>query len=311
MLWLQVVRSRLHGTEFALKVPYRTAEGSWGLRAELEAHMHVWRMLAQHGHAPSQYLCLARFVVYSTQTVQGRTQRLVEGLAMPCMDGTLWDLWRGSVAGCELRERGAYVQSTPLPAVAHMAATLAEGLASLHAAGCVHNDLHPQNVGVTVGSCGGGGAVSCHVLDLGHAVQTATTATRFERSGSFWPVWHAPESICPSGGGESGEMREGGGTYVLGGAADVWSLGCVLIAMLLGGTPPFAEVEAWGDSDWQALAGGALWRGALSTLAEDDMQLKELARSCLSMSEADRPHMSDVHAFLVRVLGGCGDVGMA
>eukprot|EP00892_Ulva_mutabilis_P003778 jgi/Ulvmu1/1772/UM118_0011.1 len=294
-----VVRSKLHGKHFALKVPYRTAEGSWGLRAELEAHMHVWRMLAEHGHEPSTYLCLARFVVFSTQTIQGRSQHLVEGLAMPCMDGTLWDLWRGGVAGWGLGSQGPYVQSMPLPAVAHMAATLAEGLASLHSAGCVHNDLHPQNVGVTVGSRARGGgraAACCHVLDLGHAVQTGTAATRFERGGRFWPVWHAPESICGRG--------AGAGSCALRAAVDVWSFGCVLVTMLLGGTPPFAEVEAWGESDWQALAGGALWRAALSTLPEDELRLKELAQSCLNMDEAARPCMRDVHAVLKRAIEG-------
>lgn len=294
---LQVVKSRLQGAEFALKVPYRTAEGSWGLRAELEAHMHVWRMLAEHGHAPSRYLCLARFIVFSTQTIQGRARNLVEGLAMPCMDGTLWDLWRGGVAGWVPGCQGPYVQSVPLAAVSRMAATLAEGLASLHTAGCVHNDLHPQNVGVTIGGGGGEAAASCHVLDLGHTARRGAKAAQFERSGSFWPVWHAPESIRSSLRG-----RAKGSSYVLQRSADVWSFGCVLVGMLLGGTPPFAEAEAWGHSDWEALAGGALWRGALATVPDDDLGLKELAINCLSMTAAERPRMHDVHAFLQRAV---------
>lgn len=278
-------------------MPYRTAEGSWGLRAELEAHIHVWRMLAAHGHSPSKYLCLASFAVYSTQAIQGRTVNLVEGLAMPCMDGTLWDLWRGGVAGWVPGSGGPYVQRVPAVAVSRMAATLAEGLASLHAAGCVHNDLHPQNVGVTVCRADGDAAASCHVLDLGHSARTGAEAVQFERRGSFWPVWHAPESICSS-------LRRGaaGGTYTLERSADVWSFGCVLVAMLLGGTPPFAEAEAWGPSDWEALAGGALWRGALSTVPDDELRLKELAESCLSMNAAARPRMHDVQEFLLRVV---------
>jgi serine/threonine protein kinase len=318
-----VVRGNLSGHNHALKVAYRTAEASLGLQTEMEAHTRIWKALTERGHRPSPHLCLASFVVYSDVNVNGTNVLLIDGFAMPFVDGTLWDFWNvspidssstgaaaespGPVAG---GLRGAGESATDLLTISWMALTLADGLCSLHAADSMHNDLHPQNVGVRRPPVAtSGSAVSpayeSHVLDLGRVVTTGTACDRFRNDGSFWPVWHPPEAI--HGPGKEGDK------VILSSAADVWAFGCILVSLLRGAAPEFALVEGWSAAQWKSLASGSMWREALQSLEDDRLGLKAVARECLCRDPAKRPSMRQLRDTLsacVRRAGSKAELGM-
>lgn len=304
---LQVVRANLCGQNHALKVAYRTAEASLGLQTEVEAHSRIWATLAERGHMPSPHLCLASFVVYSDVVANGRSVFLIDGLAMPCVDGTLWDFWNhsssesGALAAGAAADaanpvtgslRGGVVSDqTELPDLAWMALTLADGLCSLHAADSVHNDLHPQNVGVRrlLGDASGSNvsaAFESHVLDLGRVVTSGTDCEPFQNDGSFWPVWHPPEAIHDQG--------KEGDKVTLSSAADVWAFGCILVSLLRGSAPEFALTERWSHAKWTSLASGSMWREALHDVADDALGLKAVAIECLRIDPLKRPLMSQI-----------------
>jgi Protein tyrosine and serine/threonine kinase len=293
----------------ALKVSYRTAEASLGLQTEVEAHTRIWKALSDRGHMPSPHLCLASFVVYSDVSLKGESVPLIDGLAMPCVEGTLWDFWNLGASDSTPLAAGAAVvpedsanpvegglrasgeSATELSNLLWMALTLADGLCSLHAADSVHNDLHPQNVGVRRLPGGPSGsrvaaAYESHVLDLGRVVTSGTACERFRNDGSFWPVWHPPEAIH--------DERKAGDKVVLSPAADVWAFGCILVSLLRGSAPEFALAEGWSPAKWESLASGSLWREALQSVEDDRMGLKAAAKECLCNDPAKRPAMRNV-----------------
>ena len=109
---LQVVRATLCGHNHALKISYRTAEASLGLQTEVEAHSRIWGALSERGHTPSPHLCLATFFVYSDVVVNGSSTLWVDGLAMPCVDGTLWHFWNRSSSSSAAFATGAAADSS-------------------------------------------------------------------------------------------------------------------------------------------------------------------------------------------------------
>ncbi len=103
-----------------------------------------------------------------------------------------------------------------------IAVRVAEALAAAHAAGILHRDIKPANVMVSEG-----GAVK--VLDFGIARMLDGTTITQVASVVGTAAYMAPERAL----GEPGDAR-----------ADIYSLGCVLYAMLTG-VPPFSgEVSA-------------------------------------------------------------------
>ena len=304
------MRAHLGGQVHALKISYRTAEASLGLQTEVEAHTRIWAALSERGHTPSPHLCLASFLVYSDVDARGSNTLYVDGLAMPCVDGTLWDFWNSSssdstasvVAGGPDGQGApafAGLQSATKPAdLAWMGLTLADGLCSLHAAECVHNDLHPQNVGVRrllggAGGCRKGAACEAHVPDLGRVVTSGTTCDRFRNDGSFWPVWHPPEAIH--------DQSKEGDKVTLGPAADVWAFGCILVSLLRGSAPEFAIAEGWSQAKWASLASGTMWCEALQSVSDDPLGLRIIALDCLCNDPLKRPAMAQVR----EALGAC------
>jgi serine/threonine protein kinase len=120
----------------------------------------------------------------------------------------------------------------PWPVVWRVVDDVLGALAHAHARGVIHGDLKPSNVLLHVPPDGGEPVV--HVLDLGlawlladrvdHRLDGGRAAEPTVRSGAGTPGWMAPEQIrfaAPH----------------VGPATDLYSLGCILFAMLAGSEP--------------------------------------------------------------------------
>ncbi|GAA2499299.1 hypothetical protein GCM10010406_39800 [Streptomyces thermolineatus] len=155
----------------------------------------------------------------------------------------------------------------PEPALRALGAGLAEALPAVHAAGIVHRDLKPGNVLVAEDGP--------RVIDFG--ISRAMDATRVTRTGAVMgtPGFMAPEQIVSS--------REAGP------AADVFSLGCVLVFAATGrgpfGTGGTAEV---------------LYRAVHRPPRLDGLPaaLVPLVEACLDKDPARRPPATSVLAAL-------------
>jgi serine/threonine protein kinase len=109
-----------------------------------------------------------------------------------------------------------------VPEAAPIAAAVAGALSSAHAAGILHRDIKPANVMLTPG-----GIVK--VLDFGIARSVDGTAITQVASVVGTAAYMAPERAL----GEAGDAR-----------TDIYSLGCLLYAMLTGAPPFSGEVSA-------------------------------------------------------------------
>ncbi|MGB0099097.1 MAG: serine/threonine-protein kinase, partial [Nocardioides sp.] len=140
-------------------------------------------------------------------------------------DGRLWiasQLIPDGDLGQLLRQYGA----PPAPVALDLIAQVAAGLADAHAAGLVHRDIKPANVLLRRGP-----RIRAYLADFGIARaigQQAGTGTQTGTAGT--PAYLAPE------------LHTGGTPGV---ASDVYSLGCLLWAVLTG-RPPYA-----GGSDFE------------------------------------------------------------
>ncbi|MFI6344744.1 protein kinase [Streptomyces sp. NPDC050560] len=177
----------------------------------------------------------------------------------------------GYVAGPSLTEAvGTGDRLAPLPerAVRVLGAGLAEALAHVHALGLVHRDVKPSNVLLTVDGP--------RLIDFGvaRALDGTTTLTATGASiGS--PGYMAPEQIL--------------GQDVTG-AADVFSLGAVLVYAATG-RPPFP-----GDSSAALLYHVVHEPPTLHGLGGD---LHDVVARCLAKEPGDRPAPAELSALLV------------
>jgi serine/threonine protein kinase len=124
------------------------------------------------------------------------------------------------VSGPSLADAVASYGPLPVESVRTLAAGLAEGLGTVHAAGIVHRDLKPSNVLLSIDGP--------RIIDFG--ISRAADATWLSRAGR---VVGSPGFMSP----EQAEGRE------VGPAADIFSLGSVL-AFAASGRPPFGSGSA-------------------------------------------------------------------
>ncbi|MEU4653204.1 serine/threonine-protein kinase [Streptomyces sp. NPDC023723] len=153
----------------------------------------------------------------------------------------------------------------PLPAhtVRTLGAGLAEALTAVHALGLVHRDVKPSNVLLTLD-----GPL---LIDFGIARATDSTASLTSTGVSVGsPGYMAPEQILGKG---------------VTGAADVFSLGAVLVFAATG-RPPFP-----GDSSAALLYKVVHEEPELDGLAGD---LREPAAACLAKDPAARPSPAEL-----------------
>ncbi|MGW0082599.1 protein kinase domain-containing protein [Streptomyces sp. NPDC003393] len=165
----------------------------------------------------------------------------------------------GYAAGPSLA--AAIADAGPLPAhsVRGLVAGLAEALTAVHELSLVHRDVKPSNVLLTLD-----GPL---LIDFGIARAMAGTASLTSSGVSIGsPGYMAPEQILGKG---------------VTGAADVFSLGAVLVHAATG-EPPFP-----GDSSAALLYKVVHEEPELDRLA--DAELRELARACLAKDPATRP----------------------
>ena len=143
-------------------------------------------------------------------------------------DGRLWLATRlvaGGDLGAVLRHHGPPDAVTAL----RIAADVAAGLADAHAAGLVHRDLKPANVLLHRH----GDDVTALITDFGLARSLDQQPSQTSLTGAAGtPQWMAPE------------LHTGGRA---GAASDVYSLGCLLWAVLTG-EPPYT-----GGSDYEVV----------------------------------------------------------
>jgi serine/threonine-protein kinase len=126
------------------------------------------------------------------------------------------------VAGRSLAAILAGEKPLPVDEAVRIAVRVASALATAHAAGILHRDIKPANVMIA-----DDGAVK--VLDFGIARKLDATTLTQVASVVGTAAYMAPERAL----GEAGDAR-----------ADVYSLGCLLYAMLTGGPPFRGEVAA-------------------------------------------------------------------
>ncbi|MFF9204191.1 protein kinase [Streptomyces sp. NPDC014986] len=159
----------------------------------------------------------------------------------------------------------AVTDTGPLPAhtVRTLGAGLAEALAAVHELGLVHRDVKPSNVLLTLD-----GPL---LIDFGIARATDGTASLTSTGVSIGsPGYMSPEQILGKG---------------VTGAADVFSLGAVLVYAATG-SPPFP-----GDS-----SAALLYKVVHEPpeLGELDGEVRELAEACLDKDPSARPAPAEV-----------------
>ncbi|MCX5204961.1 serine/threonine protein kinase [Streptomyces sp. NBC_00237] len=164
----------------------------------------------------------------------------------------------GYVAGPSLTQAVAAHGPLPDPSVRVLGAGLAEALTAVHALGLVHRDVKPSNVLLTLDGP--------RLIDFGIARAADATASLTSTGVSVGsPGYMSPEQILGKG---------------VTAAADVFSLGAVL-AYAATGASPFP-----GDSAASLLYKVVHEEPELGSLSGD---LRDLVRSCLAKSAADRP----------------------
>lgn len=225
------------------------------VRTDAEAEEHL-ALLARIGGAP--HAALAAVVDGGLEVVDGRALRWV---ATRWVDGS---------SAQDVVDDGGMEPEGIVPIV-HV---LAQGLAHLHARGVVHRDVSPGNVVL-----GSDGAAAAALIDYGHAVLLAGTA-RPSAGVVGTPGYVAPEEVVQ-------------GREALSCAVDVYGLGAVAYALLVG-TPP-----ARGD-DLLATLGGALRPPpAPSELGIDLPEaLDSVVMDCLSPDPAARPEAAGIPGLL-------------
>jgi hypothetical protein len=170
------------------------------------------------------------------------------------------------VSGPSLADAVAAYGPLPVESVHTLAAGLAEGLGTVHAAGIVHRDLKPSNVLLSIDGP--------RIIDFG--ISRAADATWLSKAGR---VMGSPGFMSP----EQAEGRE------VGPATDIFSLGSVL-AFAVSGRPPFGSGSA----------STLLHRVVYSTaaLGHVPIELRPMIERCLVKDPAARPSTEQLLAEL-------------
>ncbi|MEU6845235.1 protein kinase [Streptomyces sp. NPDC046716] len=169
----------------------------------------------------------------------------------------------GYVAGPALAQAAGPGRALPEHSVRVLGAGLAEALAAVHGLGLVHRDVKPGNVLLTVDGP--------RLIDFGIARASDGTASLTSTGASIGsPGYMAPEQILGKG---------------VSGAADVFSLGAVLVYAATGESP-FP-----GDSSAALLYKVVHEEPELGSLTGD---VRDLVAACLAKAPADRPTPEDV-----------------
>ncbi len=129
-----------------------------------------------------------------------------------------------------LERTGGLVGDTPFALA--VVAQVAQAVGAAHTAGIVHRDLKPDNVFLSISNTDG--RIVPKVLDFGIAKLAERGAATHTRTGAVLgtPAYMSPEQCR-------------GGSKVVDGRSDVYSLGCILYEMLCG-SPPFVR-DGMGD----------------------------------------------------------------
>ncbi|WP_306321125.1 MULTISPECIES: serine/threonine-protein kinase [unclassified Streptomyces] len=169
----------------------------------------------------------------------------------------------GYVAGPSLTQAVGEGAGLPEHSVRVLGAGLAEALAAVHGLGLVHRDVKPSNVLLTLDGP--------RLIDFGIARATDGTASLTSTGVSIGsPGYMSPEQILGKG---------------VTGAADVFSLGAVLVYAAVGASP-FP-----GDSSAALLYKVVHEEPELGSLAGE---LREVAAACLAKDPAARPTPDEV-----------------
>ncbi|MEU6768919.1 serine/threonine-protein kinase [Streptomyces sp. NPDC046853] len=169
----------------------------------------------------------------------------------------------GYAAGPSLAEAVRDLSPLPTHSVRVLVAGLAEALAHVHGLGLVHRDVKPSNVLLTMDGP--------RLIDFGIARATDGTASLTSTGVSVGsPGYMAPEQILGRG---------------VAGAADVFSLGAVLVYAATGSSP-FP-----GDSSAALLYKVVHEEPELGSLTGE---LRDLAKQCLAKDPDDRPAPEEI-----------------
>ncbi|MFI6091352.1 serine/threonine-protein kinase [Streptomyces sp. NPDC051218] len=169
----------------------------------------------------------------------------------------------GYAAGPSLADAVRDLSPLPAHSVRVLVAGLAEALTHVHGLGLVHRDIKPSNVMLTMDGP--------RLIDFGIARATDGTASLTSTGVSVGsPGYMSPEQILGRG---------------VAGAADVFSLGAVLVYAATG-SPPFP-----GDSSASLLYKVVHEEPELDTL---DDELRPLAAQCLAKDPTERPRPEEI-----------------
>ncbi|MFZ3596244.1 protein kinase domain-containing protein [Streptomyces sp. BH104] len=169
----------------------------------------------------------------------------------------------GYVAGPSLTQAASEGSGLPEHSVRVLGAGLAEALAAVHGLGLVHRDVKPSNVLLTLDGP--------RLIDFGIARATDGTASLTSTGVSIGsPGYMSPEQILGKG---------------VTGAADVFSLGAVLVYAAVGSSP-FP-----GDSSAALLYKVVHEEPELGSLTGE---LREVAAACLAKDPAARPAPEEI-----------------
>jgi serine/threonine-protein kinase len=189
------------------------------------------------------------------------------------------------VRGESLGARLARLGRLPVAETLAVGGKIAQAVGMAHAHGIVHRDLKPDNIIV----CADGAGDELKILDFGIAKLSSVPWDHHRRTRTG-VVMGTPQYMSPEQcrGAASVDQR-----------ADVYSLGCILYALLVG-HPPFAQMS---DAD---VVAAQLYEAARPLQTHDPeipLELDRLVARTLAKSPDDRPRTMDEVAAALATLG--------